>query len=281
MQKFFMITLLCLGLLSADNVFALTTNDMDTPQKLAKIILGDSVTISNVTYRGTHNTVGTFKNGINSIGIERGIVLSSGLIRRVVGPNMNDGIHYTDHSSPGDPDLDALIPGNKTYDATVLEFDFIVNVVPGASMESITVTFEYVFASEEYNEYVKSKYNDIFGFFVNGNNIALIPGTSIPIAVGTVNGGDPYDPYSTMPAAVYYRNNDLSDGGGSIDIAMDGLTVILYARIDVVPGERTHIKLAIADAGNYFFDSNVFIGPASYSQKKIDTDRNETHTNKK
>jgi hypothetical protein len=269
-----MISLLWLGLLSADNLFALTTNNMETPQKLAETILGDGVTISNVTYRGAHDTAGTFDDGMDSIGIESGIVLSSGLIYRVVGPNLNDGMHYTDYSSLGDPELDALIPGNKTYDATVLEFDFVIDVVPGASMEPITIIFEYVFASEEYNEYVNDKFNDIFAFFVNGNNVALIPRTTTPIATGTVNSGNPYNPDSTMSTAAYYRNNDLSDGGGSIDIGMDGLTVILNARIDVIPGVLTHIKLAIADAGNYFFDSNVFIKPASFTVEVSDSEVN-------
>ena len=162
MQKFFILSLLCVGLLSTNNLFALATNDMGTAQKLAETILGDNVTISNVTYHGAHDTAGTFDDGIDSIGIEHGIILSSGVIHRVVGPNLSDGMHHTDHSNPGDPDLDALIPGNKTQDATVLEFDFILDLIPGNSREQTTVTFQYVFASEEYNEYVNNKFNDIF-----------------------------------------------------------------------------------------------------------------------
>ncbi len=280
MQKFFILSLLCVGLLSTNNLFALATNDMDTAQKLAETILGENVTISNVTYYGAHDTAGTFDDGIDSIGIKSGIILSSGLINRVVGPNLNDGIHYTDHSNPGDHDLNALIPGNKTQDATVLEFDVILDLVPGSSREPTTVTIPYVFASEEYNEYVNNKFNDIFAFFVNGKNIALIPGTTTPIAISTVNSANPYNLDSPTPTAVYYRNNDLSDDGGLIDTEMDGLTVILAVQFTILPGEHTHIKLAIADGGNQYFDSNVFIGPASYSKKTIGTDRNETHTNK-
>jgi hypothetical protein len=58
----------------------------------------------------------------------------------------------------------------ETFDATVLEFDF----VPTFS----TVQFQYVFSSEEYSDFSNTSFNDVFAFFVNGVNIAVVPGTS-------------------------------------------------------------------------------------------------------
>ena len=77
----------------------------------------------------------------------------------------------------GDADLDALIPGFWTFDACILEFDFVP--------QSPTVSLKYVFSSEEYNEFVDSEFNDVFGFFVDGVNCAKINGSST--AINNVN----------------------------------------------------------------------------------------------
>jgi hypothetical protein len=236
----------------------LATVDLDTgitATDLVNTLLGSGVTVSNVTYTGINRAAGTFSGGTGIIGFESGIILSTGDIADVVGPNEWPGI-TTDNGQPGDSDLDSLIPGYATFDAAVLEFDF----VPTTSV----ISFEYVFGSEEYNEFVYSAYNNIFGFFVNGVNQALIPGTSTPVAINNVNGGSPYGTSPSNPA--YYRNNDCLDppGGCSIDTELDGLTVVLTVTAAVTPGVTNHIKLAIADAGDSILDSDVFIKAESF-----------------
>ena len=229
----------------------LATADLNsglTPSNIANELVGGGVTISNVVYSGNNVAVGKFSGGTGIIGFEEGIILSSGDIANVVGPNSYDGT-TNDNGMPGDADLGALIPGYTTYDAAVLEFDFVP--------DSNVVTFEYVFGSEEYNEFVDSSYNDVFGFFINGVNCALIPGTSTAVSINNVNGGNPYGTNPTNPA--YYRNNDLDDGGGSINTELDGLTVVLTVTAIVNAGKTNHLKLAIADAGDYVLDSDVFI----------------------
>lgn len=239
----------------------ITTTDLNsgiTATNLVSNLLGGGVAVSNVIYNGSNVAAGTFSNGAGIIGFNSGIILSSGDICNVVGPNTQDGA-TTNNNRGGDTDLDNLIPSYKTYDATTLEFDF----VPTGNV----VTFEYVFGSEEYNEYVNSNFNDVFGFFVNGINVAIIPGSSTAISINNVNGGNPFGMSASYPA--YFRNNDLGDGGGSIDTELDGLTVVLTATASVNAGQKNHIKLAIADAGDYILDSDVFIKAASFSTPKL------------
>jgi hypothetical protein len=251
-------TAILLGLLVAAVVVmpaaaspGLTTQDLTsgiTPTDLANEIAGPGVTVSNVTYAGANVAAGKFAGGTGIIGFEDGIMLSSGSIANAIGPNQNDAI-TTINGTPGDSDLSALA-GVTTNDAAVLEFDF----VPSAS----TAFFQYVFASDEYNEYVNSQFNDVFAFFVNGTNCAVVGAPPVPVSINTINNGNPFgsDPKSHPEL---FRNNDLSDGGGSIDTEMDGLTTTLTCQASVNANVTNHMKLAIADGSDFALDSNVFI----------------------
>jgi hypothetical protein len=211
-------------------------------------------TVSNITYTGAAVAAGTFSGGTGILGFESGIMLSSGNIASVTGPNVQDGV-TTVNGTPGDADLDGLIPGFSTNDAAILEFDFECPVLQ-------VISFTYVFTSDEYNEYVNSQFNDVFGFFVNGVNIAVLPDLVTPVAINNVNCGNPYAPPGGTNCGLYI-NNDLSDGGGAINTEMDGLTVVFTATTMVNPG-LNHIKLAVADAGDFNLDSNVFIQGESF-----------------
>jgi len=208
--------------------------------------------VSNVVYSGAAGAAGTF-DADDVFGLGSGIVLSSGNIQYIQGPNVSDAAG-ANNGLPGDADLDGLIPGYSTHDATILEFDFECDYLQ-------YISFQYVFASDEYNEYVGSSFNDVFGFFVNGVNIALIPETTIPVAVNNLNCGNPYG--SADNYCALFNNNDLNDGGGSLDTEADGFTVVLTATTPVNPG-LNHIKLAIADAGDWILDSHVLIKGESF-----------------
>src|SRR5277367_1358308 len=171
------------ALLAAATAHAgLQTSDLGqgiTPQDMVAAFLGGGVSVSNIQYTGATNASGVFCSGDGIIGFRTGILLTSGSAANVIGPN-NSPDATTDNGLPGDPDLDGLA-GTTTFDAAVLNFDFVP--------DSDTVQFQYVFGSEEYNEFVGSPFNDVFGFFVNGVNFALIPGTSLPVTITNVNNG--------------------------------------------------------------------------------------------
>ncbi|HKQ48717.1 MAG TPA: choice-of-anchor L domain-containing protein [Phycisphaerae bacterium] len=245
---------------------ALTTQNLNfglTPSDLVTTLLGTGVTVSNVTFTGANIAAGTFAGGTGIVGFESGIILSSGDISFVPGPNTQDDVSGV-NAGIGDVDLNGLIPGYTTFDACILEFDF-------ECTGTQVIQFQYVFTSEEYNEWVNSPFNDVFGFFLNGVNIALVPGSAgTPVSINNVNCNNPFNP-PTGSFCNLFINNDCSDippgtfpCAGVRDIQMDGLIVILTATGTLIPGVN-HIKLAIADAGDQVLDSNVFIQGQSFT----------------
>lgn len=232
----------------------LTVTDLSSQlvaSDLVSQLLGQGVAVSNVQFRGTTTSAGEFTGDAGIFGFNFGIVLSTGNVSNLIGPNTSSGASQSNGLS-GDENL-AFLSGGTTFDATVLEFDF----VPLFD----TVSFQYVFASEEYNEYVSSQYNDVFGFFVNGANVAMLP-DGTPVSIHTVNN------LPQNPNSQYYINNDQASGA-PLNTQMDGLTTVLTAVATVKPGQVNHIKLAIADVGDSAFDSNVLIRANSFTAATV------------
>ena len=186
------------------------------------------------------------------IGLNSGIILTSGRALNADETNDSDGISYPAGQS-GDIDLTALVAPEVTNDAAVLEFDFV--------SDGGDLYFNYVFASDEYNEFVY-QYNDVFGFFVDGENIALVPNSTDYVSIDKVNGGNPYGTNPSNPD--YYINNDLDDGGAE-PFEYDGFTTVLTAVITGLSAGTHHIKLVVADTGDSALDSAVFIEAGSFT----------------
>jgi hypothetical protein len=241
-----------------------------TPQALVAAIVGSGVSFSNVTYTGSNCGGGLFSGGAGSIGLGTGTVLGTGSVQSgdascngqkgVEGPNQSTS-NSGNNNTPGDPQLSQLAgqtanppqASAPTFDAAILEFDFVPT--------GPTLSFNYVFSSDEYNEFVHSQFNDVFGFFVNGTNCALVPGTNLPVTINSVNGGNPLGTNPNNPQ--YYRNNDAQPG--PFDTEMDGMTTVFTCQANVNSGATNHIKLAIADTEDAIYDSNVFLQGGSFS----------------
>lgn len=140
---------------------------------------------------------GTFANGASNIGIGSGMVMSTGSVSILAGPNSSNSTNGGFNVLASDPDLRTLIPTYDLYDANVIEFDF----TPTAN----TVSFDFLFGSEEYCEYVGTQFNDVFGFFVTGPgisgvaNLAVIPNTTTPVTTNNVN--------HVLNSQYYFNNN--------------------------------------------------------------------------
>lgn len=253
------VALFVLGL--ASNARALVVTSSSDADALASAILGSGISlVGTASYTGGFASSGFFGDGLASgLGINSGILLTSGLAENAEGPNTNDAITGT--FGAGDADLNAL-GGGSTNDASVLEFDFTTT---GGDL-----FFNYVFASEEYNEWTNSSFNDVFAFFLDGVNIALVPGTATPVRINTVNGGNPYGTSASHPE--FFNNNDPSDGGPFHDVQYDGFTDVFVAKALGLTAGTHHIKLAIADVGDSSLDSGVFIQANSFSDTEGNPD---------
>ena len=241
---------------------ALTITPSADGDFLANTLLGSGVSISNVNLVGSATQQGTFSGGAAAgLGIGSGVILTSGDATLAEGPNTSDSAGAATGTG-SDADLASLIPGFTIHDRNVLEFDFTTTTG--------NLFFSYVFASEEYNEYVNSDYNDVFGFFVNGVNIALIPGTSTPVSINSVNCG--YSDSGPLPGVdpencALFNNNDLNNGGPTFNVEYDGFTDVFTASaLNLGPGTH-HIKLAIGDAGDEILDSAVFLLAGSFTDE--------------
>ena len=205
----------------------------------------------------------------SNLGLDSGIVLTTGRAASIPGSYGINGfsayLASNDNGFPGDTSLNTLA-GQQTMDICKLEFDFI------PSGDSISIN--YVFSSEEYNTAVCGPYNDAFAFFISGpgisgaDNMALVPGTNIPVTINSINNGIPGSSGGTLsnctsmgsgsPFTAYYIDNSSSS-----TLTHKGFTTVLKAVHAVTECARYHLKIAIADAGNAKYDSGVFLEAGS------------------
>ncbi len=234
-----------------------------TPEDMVEYLIGTGVYYDSVTYQGADIASGIFNNGNSTnIGIETGIYLTSGAGFNIPGPNLSSS-KSSSNGLGGHPLLDNITTA-PTYDASVLEFDFLPL--------NDTVKCRFVFGSEEYNEYVGSTFNDVFGFFVSGpdplggnyvdKNIALIPGTEIPIAINNVNYG--WAAPNVVPTGPCTNCEYFVDNTAGATIEYDAFTTVITLWVLVIPDESYHFAIAVADAGDHIFDSGVLLEGTSF-----------------
>ncbi len=277
-------TLLLLGILVSSHLglrAQIDVVDNQTAQALAQTLVGQGVVMTNPTMTCPSVANGKFKVIASNLGIDSGIVLTSGRALTLgadFGVNGVPGdVASNTNNAAGDADLTTLINLNTapptpipTRDACVLEFDF----VPAGD----TVKFDYVFGSDEYTTY-NCSINDVFGFFISGpgivgsRNIALVPGTTnVMVGISTVNNGmgaAPGNPcyqntFGNGPYTAFYVDNT-----PSTSLTYNGLTQKFQAVSGVIPCETYHLKLAIADASDYILDSGVFLKAGSLNSTGI------------
>jgi len=229
-------------LLAAGSAQAINVGANTNVNDLTSAILGEGVTIVGApTLIGANNSSGLFSDGQSAgLGFDSGVILSTGDVNLAVGPNDAAGTG-ANNGLAGDAALTA-IAGVQTFDATILELEFQF----GDGSVGGDLFFNYAFASEEYPEFVNAGFNDAFGLFVNGVNIATLPSTGQAVTIDNVN--------PNLNSEFFNDNRN-----GDFDFEYDGFTTSLTAEaLGLSAGTHT-LRLAIADAGDGVFDSALFI----------------------
>lgn len=213
---------------------------------------GISVTPGSITYQGSDTQGGTFSDGSASgLGFDKGIILTSGTAAGAIGPNSESG--YTGNSGSGANAQLSAVSGFNTNDANTLSFSF--------QSTGGDLFFNYIFASEEYNEFVNSEFNDVFAFFVDGVNVALLPNGD-PVSINNVNCGNPFS--GAGPNCSSFINNE----DGVHNLQYDGFTQAFTASVLGLTAGTHTMSFAIADASDGVLDSAVFIEANSFSDTK-------------
>lgn len=243
-----------------------TSTSMTPTQLVENVLVGSGVAVSNVNYTGQPEAIGSFTGTGTNLGLSSGIVLTTGTVLNSgglfggngpQGPN-DSGSAGTDNGGAGYGPLTTLA-GASTYNAAVLEFDFVP--------QSDSVRFRYVFGSDEYPEFVDGGFNDAFAFFISGPgfggtyNMATIPGGGGPVSIDNINNGTSNS--GPCQNCAYYINNGTGStapqNSSDFYIQYDGFTVVLEAKAKVECGETYHLVIAIADAGDGAYDSGIFL----------------------
>jgi gliding motility-associated-like protein len=243
-----------------------------TPEQAVAFLIGDNnVVVTNIQFTGQPEQLGILSDFTPaSFPLSGGLVISSAAANA-----LTDDLALDQFSFDPTPDADLLEVANSVpplinqgflvediNDKAILEFDFVAS--------GDILSFNYVFGSDEYNEWINSQFNDVFAFFLSGPditgdfsspaefpggsiNIAIVPNSNpaLPITISSVNG--------QLNADFYIDNTE-----GGEDIFLDGYTVLLTATYPVTCGETYHMRLAVADGSDPSLKSSVVFQEGSF-----------------
>jgi hypothetical protein len=256
----------------------LTDNTLVDATAMAHRLVGNGNGVTSViaTYTGAHRASGiasgfsaaspTFFGYDSSVGADRDswTILGTGDLQNVfnqcsgalICPWFKAGAldcpaSVLDLTSP-DPILLISTANDTVGDSSLNTLLAQLNGTPAASYDaaSLAISFkpayqyiqlEYIFASDEYPEFVNLGYNDVFALQLNGQNVALLPNSTIPIAIDNVNCGNSRTDLTNLPGIQNPKNPEFfldNQSRHTLPLEMDGLTMSLVTDrlgIETVP----------------------------------------------
>ncbi|MBT6486165.1 MAG: hypothetical protein HOK71_16080, partial [Planctomycetaceae bacterium] len=223
-------------------------------------MLPDQYELIKVRQVGDSLSMGVFTNGSDSgLPMNSGLLFTSGKVVDAIGPNDRPDTS-TDWNNPGHELLDDLT-GMATNDASGLEIIF-------SPKENVWLSFDHLFGSEEFDEYVGSEYNDGAGIFLatmklpskdpsfdefipDAQNIAEILGGIIP----TVNTLAGVDANGNVSGKAYDPNHI----DGDMNWEYDGSSVLTTSGVQLQSGRIYYVGMMVADASDGIFDSALAV----------------------
>lgn len=233
------------------------------------VLIGNGVNAFNISSQGSANQLARFTAQPGTpVDFSNGIILST---FGMTAPNClhQNGPGYFGAGTPGDPDLTVTNGGTQTNNASWIQFDFIPT--------GDTMKFDYIFMSQEYNFYVNSSFNDVFAFYLTGpnpqggnytnQNVAIIPGTNLPVTINNVNNGQSGGCGSGPCSYCQYFIDNCNPSGNSPFTG--GYTTNLSVVVPVIPCSTYTIKLGVADVGDGALNSAVLLKENSFTSNLV------------
>lgn len=221
------------------------------------------------TFTAGKNSYGSFDKDTSTFPFAKGIVLSTWSATNAIGPYITGNQGGGDASWSGDTDLNNALNITTSVNTTSLEFDFI----PLTNF----ISFNYIFASNEYQKNYPCNYSDAFAFLIKEDtpmasykNLAIIPGSLTPVSSENIHPLiNDYTDNGVLRKGCQAINEKYFKGfnDATSPINYSGQTVVMNAQTNVIAGNKYHIKLVIADGKDVLLDSAVFLEAGSFSPK--------------
>jgi hypothetical protein len=230
-----------------------------TPSQLATNVFSNSScnAISNVI-SSSGNGVAYFQNSNPNFPLQSGIVLSSGNASQIVGAN-------TTISSVGsglsDANLATTLGISDFTDASFLSYNFIAN--------SSSLSFDYLFASEEYGAF-QCSFSDGIAFILTdlvtgiSTNLAIVPGTTLPISTNTIR-NILYNTSCPSANPQFFGSYNAATPISISGTNFNGQTIKMTANGNVIPNRAYKLKIVVADRQDSIFDSAIFLSANTFN----------------
>ncbi len=240
-----------------------------TPVQYINNLVGLGVSFGNIQYQGDGQAIGSFTGANGSLGFSSGVILSTGLAASSDDVSSSFAGGFNTYGLTNIPELAPNVPGclGVTNDGLILQFDFVPQSTP--------VSFRYIFASEEYADFVCSQFNDAFAFLISGpgivgeQNLALVPGSGDPITINTINNGTVGTFGSITNDPCITTNSQYYNSSPPNNIVYDGYTDVMTAVADVIPCQTYTLRLILADGCDSGYDSAVFLEANSFGAAPV------------
>lgn len=226
--------------------------------QLIQTLVGNGVYVTpgSISISGNPKQIGIYNitGPSGDIPFRKGIILTTAEAANIAGADdpslvLSDQLAPTGAADPGDPLLKQFTP-NNVRDAITLQFTF--------RPQSSPLVFWYGIGTEEYPEFVNNEdFNDVFGFFISGQNPAGGTYTDKNVAILP----------NSQVAGVY---NIFSNPSYFIDTQENGthqfnaVSTAFSCSLNVVPCTDYVIKLKICDVSDESYDSAVFLQANSF-----------------